>query len=57
MWEPRRLTTLWGFTASYRDSFTFTIEVCKQNLEEGWIVETSTPKELYKRNNMTLFIG
>jgi hypothetical protein len=23
MREPRRLTTLWAFTASYRDSFTF----------------------------------
>jgi hypothetical protein len=23
MWEPRRLTTLWFFTACYRDSFTF----------------------------------
>jgi hypothetical protein len=23
MWEPRRLTTLWAFTAYYRDSFTF----------------------------------
>jgi hypothetical protein len=22
MWEPRRLTTLWAFTAYYRDSFT-----------------------------------
>jgi hypothetical protein len=22
MWEPRRLTTLWVFTACYRDSFT-----------------------------------
>jgi hypothetical protein len=22
MWEPRRLTTLWAFTACYRDSFT-----------------------------------
>jgi hypothetical protein len=21
-WEPRRLTTLWAFTACYRDSFT-----------------------------------
>jgi hypothetical protein len=21
MWEPRRLTTLWAFTACYRDSF------------------------------------
>jgi hypothetical protein len=25
MWEPRRLTTLWASTASYRDSFTFII--------------------------------
>jgi hypothetical protein len=24
MWEPRRLTTLWAFTACYRDSFAFT---------------------------------
>jgi hypothetical protein len=23
IWEPRRLTTLWAFTACYRDSFTF----------------------------------
>jgi hypothetical protein len=23
MWEPRRLTTLWASTVSYRDSFTF----------------------------------
>jgi hypothetical protein len=23
MWEPRRLTTLWAFTACYRDTFTF----------------------------------
>jgi hypothetical protein len=23
MWEPRRLTNLWAFTASYKDSFTF----------------------------------
>jgi hypothetical protein len=24
MWGPQRLTTLWAFTACYRDSFTFT---------------------------------
>jgi hypothetical protein len=23
MWEPRRLTTLWAFTACYSESFTF----------------------------------
>jgi hypothetical protein len=26
MWEPRRLTTLWTFTACYRDSFRSYIE-------------------------------
>jgi hypothetical protein len=25
MWNPRRLTTLWAFTACYRDRFTFTL--------------------------------
>jgi hypothetical protein len=25
LWEPRRLTTLWAFTACYRDSFTIFI--------------------------------
>jgi hypothetical protein len=25
MWDPRRLTTLWAFTACCRDSFTFTL--------------------------------
>jgi hypothetical protein len=27
MWNPRRLTTLWAFTACYRDSFTFLTQV------------------------------
>jgi hypothetical protein len=27
MWEPRRLTTLWSSTASYRDRFTFFLTV------------------------------
>jgi hypothetical protein len=27
MWKPRRLTTLWAFTACYRDSFTFLDEL------------------------------
>jgi hypothetical protein len=26
MWKPRRLTTIWAFTACYRDSFVFSIE-------------------------------
>jgi hypothetical protein len=28
MWEPRRLTTLWAWTACYRDSFTYFTFVC-----------------------------
>jgi hypothetical protein len=26
MWKPRRLTTLWAFTACYRDSFIYLFE-------------------------------
>jgi hypothetical protein len=33
MWEPRRLTTLWCFTACYRDSFTFILPL------PGYIVD------------------
>jgi hypothetical protein len=29
MWKPRRLTTLWAFTACYRDSFTFLLTYSK----------------------------
>jgi hypothetical protein len=29
MWEPRRLTTLWAFTACYSDSFTFYLTVSR----------------------------
>jgi hypothetical protein len=28
MWEPQGLTTLWAFTARYRDSFTFYLNSC-----------------------------
>jgi hypothetical protein len=35
MWEPRRLTTLWAFTACYRDSFSFTFyKVCKTIMQK-----------------------
>jgi hypothetical protein len=27
MWEPRRLTPLWAFTASYKDNFTLLLTV------------------------------
>jgi hypothetical protein len=32
MWQPRRLTTLWAFTACYRDSFTFYLFTCLKML-------------------------
>jgi hypothetical protein len=43
MWEPQRLTTLWAFKASYRDSFTFlplptvglALNVSGQMLDDG----------------------
>jgi hypothetical protein len=40
MWEPRRLTTLWSFTACYRDSFTFTfIQVHLFVLKWGLLID------------------
>jgi hypothetical protein len=35
MWEPRRLTNLWTFTASYRDSFTFLLRWYMHHTESG----------------------
>jgi hypothetical protein len=29
MWDPRRLTILWAFTAHYRDNFTFENTLCE----------------------------
>jgi hypothetical protein len=34
MWEPRRLTTLWAFTACYRDSFTFFTVSLKSTMKQ-----------------------
>jgi hypothetical protein len=34
MWEPQHLTTLWAFTACYRDSFTFTSNNINIRFEE-----------------------
>jgi hypothetical protein len=31
MWEPRHPTTLWAFTACYRDSFTFLPHITTDN--------------------------
>jgi hypothetical protein len=37
MWEPRRLTTLWAFTASYRDSFMIISK--NAGIQFNWIVD------------------
>jgi hypothetical protein len=37
MWEPRRLTNLWAFSACYRDTFTFIYRVL-----ETWHARTSS---------------
>jgi hypothetical protein len=43
MWEPRRLTTLWAFTACYRDSFAFCFYLNKVNITVKRV--TCTQKE------------
>jgi hypothetical protein len=35
MWEPRHLTTLWAFTACYRDSFPITRKADNTTLNDG----------------------
>jgi hypothetical protein len=37
MWDPQRLTTLWAFSARYKDSFTFTFynEIKRRNLHQN----------------------
>jgi hypothetical protein len=36
MWEPQRLTTLWAFTACYRDNFTFNFLTIQCTLYLMW---------------------
>jgi hypothetical protein len=40
MWKPRHLTTLWAFTACYKDSFFFTIIVTNAKLKILYIYTT-----------------
>jgi hypothetical protein len=37
MWDPRRLTTLWAFTACYRDIFIFFTSQQQSNSILGWM--------------------
>jgi hypothetical protein len=36
IWQPRRLTILWAFTACYRDSFTLFKWLRNKSLNEVW---------------------
>jgi hypothetical protein len=45
MWEPRRLTTLWAFTACYRDSFTI-LPLAKRG--EGGLLKTRSSGNNWK---------
>jgi hypothetical protein len=46
MWELRRLTTLWTFTACYRDSFIF---LYFTNCRGKWVILTATLGVVAKR--------
>jgi hypothetical protein len=50
MWEPRRLTTLWPFTACYRDSFTFYIFILKGKYSKTALTVKNYFTSLYKMN-------
>jgi hypothetical protein len=67
MWVPRRLTTLWAFTACYRDSFTFLLSSgCWVLFQRGvkrlrreaehsvYLVPGSRMEELYLRPRIRL---
>jgi hypothetical protein len=52
MWEPRRLTTLWAFTACYRESFTITlVYMLITHLINPWLQSAS---ELYRPSDRRL---
>jgi hypothetical protein len=48
MWEPRRLTTIWFFTACYRDSFTYfyLLLPCNQVHHNQWKINLVVGKQL-----------
>jgi hypothetical protein len=50
MWEPRRLTTLWASTASYRDSFTISF------LQKFPIVEAEVLTVIVMKTYILLFV-
>jgi hypothetical protein len=53
MWEPRRLTTLWAFTACYRYSLNLQVNIHSHLYEDSFVYESSRcivwiPKEICK---------
>jgi hypothetical protein len=66
MWDPQRLTTLWAFTACYRDSFTFYFYPWIENLQnlvtfglENWnvIVKNHQSKRCLSAWNVCVFVS
>jgi hypothetical protein len=51
MWEPQHLTTLWAFTAYYRDTFIFTFitVTVKFILGEGTVLKRNNLSMLFRR--------
>jgi hypothetical protein len=48
MWEPRRLTTLWAFTACYMNSFTILLDLHKLYGAEWAIIVKYMFKVIWK---------
>jgi hypothetical protein len=54
MWEPRNLTTLWAFTACYRDSFYLTISYYNDQMKEDEMYEACSTHE---REHSIIMVG
>jgi hypothetical protein len=54
MWEPRRLTTLWAFTACYRDSFTLPQAICGNTDFVGFFRRCSKQNTKFRKLRLLL---
>jgi hypothetical protein len=53
MWDPQRLTTLWAFTAWYRDIFTFYFHLRARTLEITLTLLSDFDKSVYCRRTVS----
>jgi hypothetical protein len=54
MWEPRRLTTLWAFTAYYRDSFYLTVYNYNVQMKEDEMYGACSTHEREEHSTITV---